>query len=371
MSQPENSKTASAMVFQGVGLPLQPRQFALPQLAPQEILVRVLCCTICGSDMHTFCGHRDTPVPTILGHEILGEVVALGPGDPVQGITGQVIEEGQRVTWSVVGNCGDCYFCRQDLPQKCQHLFKYGHRKIQEDHELNGGLADYCHLKAGTRVLAIPDEIPNVVATPANCATATIAAALRTAGSIQGAHVLVLGAGMLGLTASAMASAAGAASVVVADIQQERLDRASQFGADHTVLMDDQSGALAEVVETVTSGRGMDVSLDVCGVADAISCGLESLRIGGTQVLLGSVFPGPPLSLNLESVVRRMLNIRGVHNYIPQDLVAAVEFLHRYHGTYPFADLVTGSYELCQAELAFEAAAESSSLRIAIQPRVE
>ena len=112
----------------------------------------------------------------------------------------------------------------------------------------------------------------------------------------------------------------------------------------------------------------MDVCLDVCGVADAIRCGLDSLRIGGTQVLLGSVFPGPPLSLNLESVVRRMLNIHGVHNYIPQDLVTAVEFLQGYHETYPFASLVTGSYDLCQAELAFEAAAEPGSLRIAIQP---
>ena len=371
MSQLEKSETASAMVFQGVGLPLQSRQFALPELASQEVLVSVLCCTICGSDMHTFCGHRDTPVPTILGHEILGKVVALGPGDPVRGITGQVIELGQRVTWSVVGNCGDCFFCRQDLPQKCQHLFKYGHRAIQQGHELNGGLADYCHLKAGTRLLAIPDEIPTEVATPANCATATIAAALRTAGSLQGAHVLVLGAGMLGLTASAMASAAGAETVVVTDIQRERLDRASRFGADHTVLMDDRPGALAEVVEEVTSGRGMDVSLDVCGVADAITCGLESLRIGGTLVLLGSVFPGPPLSLNLETVVRRMLNIRGVHNYIPDDLVTAVEFLHCYHEAYPFVELVTGSYELTQAELAFKAAAEPDSLRIAIRPRSE
>ena len=99
---------------------------------------------------------------------------------------------------------------------------------------------------------------------------------------------------MLGLTAAAMASAVGAATVVVTDINSQRLERALQFGADHTVLVDDQTDTLTEVVQSVTEGRGIDVAVDVCGVAAAVQAGLNALRIGGIQVLLGSVFPGPP-----------------------------------------------------------------------------
>ena len=327
-----------------------------------------MCCTICGSDVHTVKGHRSTPLPTVLGHEILGEVVALGPGSPLSGIDGQTVEVGQRVTWSVVANCGDCYFCNNDLPQKCLRLFKYGHRVIGAEHELSGGLAEYCHLKAGTQLLKVPDHLPTLVATPANCATATIAAGLRSAGSLQGANVLIQGAGMLGLTAAAMATVSGAAVVVVTDINPERLARALQFGADHTVLVGKGPGALAEVVQAVTAGRGMDLAVDVCGVAKAVQHGLDSLRIGGTQILLGSVFPGPAIALDLESVVRRMLTIRGVHNYAPEDLLTAVEFLSNHHQDYPFEDLITANYRLSQAESALQAAADPKSLRIAIQP---
>lgn len=368
MSLAESSETAGAMIFEGPDRPLQLQQLPLPELQAQEVLVRVLCCTICGSDVHTFTGHRETPVPTILGHEILGEVVALGTGSPISAINGTTIEIGQRVTWSVVAHCGECFFCQRELPQKCLSLFKYGHRRVAPEHQLSGGLAEYCHLKAGTQLLPVPHQLPTRVATPANCATATIAGALRSAGSVTGSHLLVQGAGMLGLTAAAMASAAGAASVVVTDISSERLARAKQFGADHVVLMSDQGNTLAETVAEVTGGRGMDVAIDVCGVAEAVQAGLDSLRIGGIQVLLGSVFPGPSLPLNMEDVVRRMLTIRGVHNYIPADLVAAVEFLDQHHQRFPFAELVTDSFPLADAVNAFAAAADPRSLRIAIEP---
>lgn len=368
MSATESPKTSDAIVFRGPDQPLQLEQLPLPDLKDQEVLVRVLCCTICGSDVHTFSGHRGTPVPTILGHEILGEVVAIGPGAAIAGINGATIELGMRVTWSVVAHCGDCFFCQRELPQKCLGLFKYGHRSLQPEHQLSGGLAEYCHLKAGTQLLPVPPHLPTHVVTPANCATATIAGAMRTAGSVTDCHLLVQGAGMLGLTAAAMASAAGAASVVVTDISSERLERARQFGADHVVLMGGEGNALVETVAKVTDGHGMDVAIDVCGAAEAVQAGLDSLRIGGIQVLVGSVFPGPPLALDLEDVVRRMLTIRGLHNYTPADLVAAVEFLEEYHQQFPFGELVTSSYSLADVSSAFAAAADPRSLRIAVEP---
>ncbi|MCH7689102.1 MAG: alcohol dehydrogenase catalytic domain-containing protein, partial [Planctomycetes bacterium] len=143
---------ARAMVFDAAGQPLQLRHFDLPELKPGEILVKICMTTLCGSDLHTFEGHRNTPCPTILGHEILGTVAALPTARGVTDALNQPLSIGDRVTWSVVVHCGNCFYCHRDLPQKCEHLFKYGHEQIRTQHALNGGLAEYCHLLAGTTV---------------------------------------------------------------------------------------------------------------------------------------------------------------------------------------------------------------------------
>ena len=353
-------------VFVGPGQPLVMQDFDCPELAAGEALVEVLCCTLCGSDLHTIQGKREVAGPMILGHEVIGRLIETN--GHLCAIDGGPLRPGDRISWGIAASCHDCFFCQSGLPQKCEQLFKYGHQSITSPAPLSGGLATHCHLVAGTSIIKVPDSLPDWVACPANCATATIAGALRTAGSVAGSHLLVQGAGMLGLTAAAMASAAGAASVVVTDISPERLERVKQFGADHVVLMDGQENKLAEIVAELTGGHGMDVAIDVCGAVEAVQAGLDSLRIGGIQVLVGSVFPGPPLALNMEDVVRRMLTIRGLHNYTPADLAAAVDFLDQHHQRFPFSDLITGSYLLSDVTNAFSAAADPRSLRIAIEP---
>src|SRR5262249_62070482 len=112
---------------------------------------------------------------------------------------GRPLQMGDRVVWSLAVGCGACFFCAHELPQKCAHLVKYGHAAIGEAHTLSGGLATHCHLLRGTAVYRAPEEVPDLVACPATCATATVAAALRQAGDVEGATVLIQGAGMLGL----------------------------------------------------------------------------------------------------------------------------------------------------------------------------
>ncbi len=123
------------------------------------------------------------------------------------------------MTWAIVANCGDCFFCRRDLPQKCLKAVKYGHEAFRPGEELLGGVAEHCLLVRGTSIVAIPEELPLEVACPASCATSTIAAALEGAGDLQDRTVCVLGAGMLGLTACAMARSCGASSIVCVDQQ--------------------------------------------------------------------------------------------------------------------------------------------------------
>lgn len=347
------------MIFDGAGQPLQLAEFDVPSLQPGEILVEILCCTLCGSDVHTFSGARSTPCPTIPGHEILGRIAELSTD-----IVSQGLQIGDRVTWSVAASCGECFFCQRQLPQKCEHLVKYGHERVTDAAPLRGGLAEHCVLAAGTAVFKVPTELPDTVACPANCATATVAGALRTAGDVQDQAVLVMGAGMLGLTAAAMARHRGAAQVIVCDIDPQRLAMAEQFGATHVALGED----VRSLVDQMTAGRGVDAVLEVSGSPDATELGLNLLRIGGRMILVGAVFPGRALQVDAEQVVRRLLRIEGLHNYRPDDLAAALEFLAATWKRYPFEELVSMTFPLQDAQAAFEHAVATKPFRVAVIP---
>ena len=360
--------TARAMVFDGPDRPLRLHKMDLPAPAAGELLVSVAMTTLCGSDVHTFQGHRSTPCPTVLGHEVLGIVAALPPGESLTDALNQPLTIGDRVTWSVVVHCGHCFFCRHNLPQKCEQLFKYGHEQLQPRHAPSGGLADVCHLKAGTTVFRVPDELDDRVACPANCATATVAAALQAAGNCEDSVVLIQGCGMLGLTASAMARSSGAREVIVCDVDKGRLQRAKQFGATHAVAIEHSGNRLQQVVAETTAGRGVDVALEMSGSPEAVETGIDLLRTGGRFIWIGAVFPARPVSLFAEKVVRKMLTIQGIHNYAPSHLADALTFLRLHHGEFPFATLVSKSFQLSEANAAFKFAAESGALRVAVCP---
>ena len=361
------AEASRVMEFHGTGRPLELRRYPLPHLADGEVLVRITCCTLCGSDIHTYEGRRSTPCPTVLGHEILGRVAELPAGPVVCDHEGTPLEIGDRITWSVAASCGSCFFCRDGLPQKCERLFKYGHERISDRHPLSGGLADYCHLALGTAICRVPSELSDAVACPANCATATVAAAMRYAGPCAGRAVLIQGAGMLGLTAAAMAGSGGAREVIVCDTVAERLRRAGRFGATRTARVDDDGAALRAAVEQTTSGRGVDVAIDVSGAPAAMEAGIELLRIGGRYVWVGAVFPARPLAVSAETIVRKVLSIQGVHNYAPEDLRRALEFLGRSHAQYPFEELVAETFALEDAGAAFLHASGSGVLRVAVR----
>jgi alcohol dehydrogenase len=276
---------------------------------------------------------------------------------------------GDRVSWSVAASCGVCFYCQRDLPQKCVQLFKYGHEAICDDHPLSGGLADYCHLKAGTGIVRLPDGLSDEVACPANCATATVAASLRIAGDCRDRVVLIQGAGMLGLTAAAMTRAAGARVVIVADVHPERIEQATRFGASVAVGVAAGDHDLRAAVDEASSGHGADIAIELSGSSDAAESALSLLGIGGRLILVGAVFPGQPLALSAETVVRKLLRIEGVHNYKPADLVTAVEFLAQHQNRFPFAELVGARFSLNDAPDAFEHAVQSRPFRTAVLPR--
>jgi alcohol dehydrogenase len=355
-------------VFVSPGQPLQVRRFDCPDLATGETLVRVTCCTLCGSDLQTYLGKRQAPAPSVLGHEVLGQIVALGAGPPSRDYHGETLSLGDRISWSVVASCGACFFCRHELPQKCERLFKYGHEACCGAHPLSGGLAEFCQLVRNTTILRVPPEVPDMVASSANCATATVAAAFRSVGGCRGKSILIQGAGMLGLTAAAMARVDEAEHVIVTDVNRQRLAIAVEFGASTVIEVVEDTSALTDFVQRSTQGRGADTIFEMSGASEAVGVGLGLLRTGGEYVLVGAVSPVGSIPVNIEQVVRRMWIIRGIHNYAPVDLAAAIEFLANNYRRFPFERLVAGVFSLDQADAAFQTMVATSAIRVAICP---
>ncbi|MGO8678510.1 MAG: zinc-binding dehydrogenase [Limisphaerales bacterium] len=363
-SHPRNS---CAAVFHAAGQPLTLEQFPIPALKGSEVLVRIRCATICGSDLHSYYGRRPSPAPGVLGHEMVGEVAGLGPAGG-RDFAGNPLELGDRVTWSMVWSCGECFYCRNGLPSKCERLMKFGHEAIIPGRALIGGMAQHCHLPEKTAIFKVPANVPDLVASPANCATSTVAAVLRNAGPVRGRTVVVLGAGMLGQTACAMAAAAGAAQVVVFEPDAGRRANALGFGA--TAAMDaaaPEEDTQARVRQ-LSAGRGADIALEFSGHAQAIERGVELLRTGGSLVMAGATFTERPARLSGEQIVRRMLRIIGVYNYAPDDLGRALEFLSQNLDKYPFEKLVGRTFPLAQVNAAFEHAERQRPPRVAIIP---
>ncbi|MCA9259941.1 MAG: alcohol dehydrogenase catalytic domain-containing protein, partial [Planctomycetales bacterium] len=221
---------AKAAVMTKAGSDMEIQEFRLPATPPGAALVRVACCTICRSDLHTWLGRRPGPAPAILGHEIVGTIAELGEGLAHDSV-GRPLRLGDRVTWTLHSSCGSCRNCRElQLPMKCVSLRKYGHDSCLEPPHLRGGFAEYCLVDAGSPLIRLPDHVSDRVAAPANCAIATIVAGWEAAGLRPGARVLIQGAGALGCYAAAYAAHAGAAQIIISDVREDRLQYASRFG---------------------------------------------------------------------------------------------------------------------------------------------
>ncbi len=360
---------ALARVWVAAGQPHETIAVPGVTLAPGEVLVAIELATICGSDVHTATGHRPGPAPSILGHEYVGRVVALGD-ESVRTVDGARLAVGDRIVWSIFASCGTCERCRGGSPQKCHDVRKYGHEKIAQHWELSGGFATHAHLLPGTAIVRVPDRMPAAAAAPAACGTATAWAAVEAADDIvplHGAAAMVSGAGLIGLTAAAMLAARGA-RVVVVDPDPARRALALRFGATAAIA---PGSPLVTVAALREHGMGEpSVVIEASGARAAVATALDVTATLGVVVLVGSVFPTEPVPLDPERIVRACLTVRGVHNYPPAALAAAVRFLDEHRTAHPFAELVgevRGLSDLDGAIVA--AAAPGSPVRIGIDPR--
>lgn len=299
---------AQALVWHG-GSDFRMQEVPIPALQEGETLVEITTATICGSDRHTVLGRRSAPCPSILGHEGVGIVRDSRNPD---------LQPGQRVLFSVTAPCMKCDRCEYGMTAKCRNLKKTGHEAFDSDWPLSGTYASHIVLRNHQPVVVLPDSFPDVAASVATCAGATVMACIEQAGSLAGKRVLVMGIGMLGLIAVEAAIRGGTAEVVAIDRDETRLEWTQELGA----VTPDASAAGSDF-----ELGSFDITLEFSGSEFGVTTCIESLDIGGRAVLAGSVATSPTYALNPEWLVRGWRTITGVHNYEPRHLEQAVEFL--------------------------------------------
>jgi alcohol dehydrogenase len=362
-------RSGTIAVYESPRGPFVLREYPLRPPRAGEALVRVRMSTICRSDIHSWEGRRPNPCPGVLGHEIVGEVVALGDGVE-RDVRGDPLAAGDRITWSEYFIPGASYQRDVlDLPQKSPGVDKYGHMAAATEPHFHGGFGEYCYVLPGSWILKVHPELTDEEATPLNCGVATMMAATEAAAIPVGGAVVVQGLGLLGLYGAAIAKGRGARMVVGVDPVAARRELAPRFGVDLALDPTDLGEAdLVARIRAVCRPDGADAVVEVCGRPEVIPGGVRMLRVGGTYVLAGLVNPDARFTLDANALVRGWVTLRGVHNYHPRHLVEALEFVAANRGRFPFRALVDGKYPLAEVERAMRDAAEHRVLRAAIVP---
>ena len=363
------ARSGRLAVYDAPGAPFAVRSFPLRPPRPGEVLVKVRMSTICRSDIPSYLGHRPSPCPGVLGHEIIGTIAELGEGVTAD-MRGDPLAAGDRITWSEYFIPGPSYFTDVlDLPQKAPGVEKYGHMAVTRDPHHHGGFGEHCYVLPRSWILKLPAELTDEEATPINCGVATMVGVCGRAGIGVGETVVVQGLGLLGLYGAAIAKARGARLVVGLDTVAARRELGARFGVDHALdpaaLGEDD---LVREVRALCRPAGADAAIEVCGDPAVIPVGLRFLRTGGRYVLAGVVNPGAFVRVDANLVLRELVTLVGVHNYHPRHLIEALEFVVANRARFRFHDLVDGTYGLEDVDRAMKDAAARHVLRAAIVP---
>lgn len=358
-------KSSTITVFSAPGQPITLEKVDIPPLKSGEVLIQNEYVTLCRSDLNTYLGKRKEKTPTILGHEIVGRILAFAPDHDQMDTRGDTIQVGDRASWAIYASDPTDALSRQGIPQKAQDLFKYGHECITVTNNLHGGLSEYTILRRHTPIIKLDEHLPLPVAAIINCSVATVAGAIRLAGELTGRNVLVSGVGMLGIVAVAMCKVMGAAKVIAVDIQKDRLQLAKKFGADEMMLADDKFAA--EVKRRFGLANPCHVVLEFSGVKRAMESTLGALGIGGTAIWVGATHPGSAVQIDAEQVIRKLWTIKGIHNYNETDFITAVTFMEQQHSNFPFESLIHGGFTLGQVNEAFAYAVAQNPFRVGLE----
>lgn len=268
-----------------------------PEINPNDVLIAVEACGICGSDIHGMDGSSGRRIPPlIMGHEAAGVISAVGD---------QVTDwqPGDRVTFDSTVYCGRCFFCRRGEINLCDDRRVLG--VSCDDYRQHGAFAEYVVVPQHI-LYPIPDALSFEQAAFVEPVSIAVHAVERTPISLNDSAVVV-GSGMIGLLVIQTLRAAGCGRIIAVDLDQARLDLAVKLGADEGLRSDIVD--VAAEVQRRTHGRGADVAFEVVGISPTLKLATAVLRKGGSLTLVGNL--SAMAELPLQAVVTRELTLYG------------------------------------------------------------
>lgn len=343
------------VVIREYGRPFEIHEYDVPDPRPGDILLRITQAGICGSDLHTW--RRDTennPIPPqgrAMGHEGTGVVYKLGQGVATDAL-GNPLDEGDRVIHTAIIPCNHCPQCLRGDHNLCVNRTP---RTVGEFPYFVGTYADFYYVTPHQPVFKVPDELSDDVLSPVNCAMGTVTQGLTVAGVREGQYVVIQGAGGLGITATAMAKDMGADRVIVLDRLENRLQLAEEFGADHTINIEEYNTPETRIrrVKELTRGRGADIVVELVGYAPLLPEGIAMLTNGGTFVEIGLYFSGQTVAFDPSTIVLTGKRIVGSVMYRPILMSTILDFLLRNRNELPFHKMVSHKFKLEDVNKAF------------------
>jgi D-arabinose 1-dehydrogenase-like Zn-dependent alcohol dehydrogenase len=368
MALPSFSKAAIVRHF---GQPITVEEVPVPrEIEAGAILVRIEMCSICGTDVHLWQGSLASKIelPVILGHEMVGRIVAMGAGVERDSV-GQVLRTGDRIIWAHT-SCGSCFFCTvAQEPTLCQYSRRYMYEPLERFPFLMGGFAEYGYVLPDAGRILVPEAVGNELASLSSCALRSVINAFDSLGAISPTETVVIqGAGPLGLLATAVARIAGARRVIAIGAPDARLAIASEFGADEVVSIERTSAEerLAKVRES-TEGRGADIDMEFTGQPQAFNEGLDLIRRGGRYVIVGQLGSGTT-TFRPSLIVTKQLRILGSLSGRAKAYWKALQFIAAHQRDIPFEKMISNSYPLGEINVAMERMKSYQEIKPVVRP---
>ncbi|HEX2513631.1 MAG TPA: zinc-dependent dehydrogenase [Chloroflexota bacterium] len=349
--------TMRAAVFLG------PREMELrdvprPVAGPGEVLLKIAACAVCGTDLRIYSGGKTRGVspPRVLGHEIAGVVVDVGPG--AEQYTD--VSLGDRVATPPGIPCLACRFCNSGHENLCQRRSALGYR-------YDGGFAEFMLVPAvGVQrglIYRIPEALSDVEAALAE-PLACVVNGQRKNGIVLGDVVLVIGAGPIGLMHLQLARLQGARKVLVSEPSAPRRALAGELGATRTI--DPTSTDLIAAVQEETGGVGADVTVAAIGVAQITNTLLSVTRPGGRVNLFAGYSGTGEATIEANLIHYGELIVTGTNACTREDFRIALDLLAG--GQLRAGPLVSHRFPLREIERAFETTRSGEGLRVVVEP---
>ncbi|CBJ83439.1 L-threonine 3-dehydrogenase [Xenorhabdus bovienii] len=267
-----------------------------PELGHNDVMIKIRKTAICGTDVHIYnwddWSQKTIPVPMVVGHEYVGEVVAIG-----QEVKGFNI--GDRVSGEGHITCGHCRNCRGGRTHLCRNTTGVGVNRA-------GAFAEYLVIPA-FNAFKIPDNIPDELAAIFDPFGNAVHTALSF--DLVGEDVLVSGAGPIGIMAAAVCKHVGARHVVITDVNEYRLDLARKMGVTRAVNVSKEN--LTDVMKELGMTEGFDIGLEMSGAPQAFRTLLSTMNHGGRIALLG--IPPSDMAIDWNQVIFKGLFIKGIY----------------------------------------------------------